>query len=222
MTSSVTCSLSTCDVDMKLLILIGELDAKNPYLSSVHFPRCKDFAIYLARAGIATGQRPAPRAQQVGAGRRLRRHPETALDVTAIVAALAASSAMNTNADGASSVRSSGSLSRNHAARRDRLRPPCTAIAIFASGCEMPCKVEMGRPMCNGSWRTRPRSSSSPRPNPPAPPPSATATHQARVGISPRRRAAAQHRTAIRSRWVDPGHRQPADVVDLAPAGRQR
>ena len=65
---------------------------------------------------------------------------------TAIVAAFAASSAMNTNTDGASSGRSSGSLSRNHAARRARLRPPCTAIAMLASGCEMACSVEIGTP----------------------------------------------------------------------------
>ena len=63
-----------------------------------------------------------------------------------MVAALDASSAMNTNADGASSGRSSGSLSRNHAARRARLRPPCTVIAMLASGCEMPCSVEIGTP----------------------------------------------------------------------------
>jgi hypothetical protein len=65
---------------------------------------------------------------------------------TAIVAALDASSAMNTNADGASSGRSSGSLSRNQAARRARLRPPCTVMAMLANGCEMPCNVEIGTP----------------------------------------------------------------------------
>ena len=65
---------------------------------------------------------------------------------TATVAAFDASSAMNTNADGANSGRSSGSLSTNHAARRARLRPPCTAIAMLANGCEIPCNVEIGTP----------------------------------------------------------------------------
>jgi hypothetical protein len=63
-----------------------------------------------------------------------------------MVAAFDASSAMNTNADGASSCRSPGSLSRNHAARRARLRPPATVIAMLASGCEMACRVEIGTP----------------------------------------------------------------------------
>ncbi|PQM47596.1 hypothetical protein C1Y40_02184 [Mycobacterium talmoniae] len=65
---------------------------------------------------------------------------------TAMVAALAASSVMNTNADGASSGRSAGSLSRNHAARWASPRPPCTVMAIFANGCEMACSVEIGTP----------------------------------------------------------------------------
>ncbi len=65
---------------------------------------------------------------------------------TAMVAAFAASSAMKTNAESPNSGRASGSLSKNQAARRARLRPPCTVMAIFARECEMACNVDIGTP----------------------------------------------------------------------------
>ena len=35
---------------------------------------------------------------------------------------------------------------QNQAARRARLRPPCTVMAMLASGCEMACSVPIGTP----------------------------------------------------------------------------
>ena len=103
--------------------------------------------MYLA---LAPGSPPAsdhPRARtRYAVAAASAETPSPPWTCTHIVAALDASSAMNTNADGANSGRSSGSLSKNHAARRARLRPPCTVMAMLASGCEMPCSVEIGTP----------------------------------------------------------------------------
>ena len=146
--------------------------------------------------------------------------PRPPCTCTAMVAAFDASSAMNTNADGANSGRSSGSLSRNQAARRARLRPPCTVIAMLASGWEMPCKRRDrhtqrvaglgelrrdGHRLLNQPGQRRGHQY----------PPLIQRSLVFRQGLRPAR----QHDAGVGGSRIDPRHREPTDVVDLCRPG---
>ena len=111
------------------LVLVGQLQhVRSPCLRSHRLSRAGDdlgdaaWRSHRDRRLPATIRWPGPGTRWRPPPRDTPRPPWTC---TAMVAAFDASSAMNTNADGASSGRSSGSLSRNHAARRARSRPPC-------------------------------------------------------------------------------------------------
>ena len=140
-----------------------------------------------------------------------------------MVAAFDASSAMKTNAEGASSrtlvgfvVQEPGGTPRQvaPALHGDRHVAPADGRCLAGSRSALPA--------CSGSWRTPRRWSWSPRPGPPAPRRSASATHPAPVGNSPTRPARCHHGRGCQRR-PDPPRPSAVDrCCPPSPAGCRR